>query len=260
MGNINSARPEYFGSFAKEIAGKFQRLRALVDHNVTSGDYHEEVMRGLLRTFLPRRFSVKKGFVLGAQGRTSKQIDVMIVDENVASAYVYQEGNFAVVLPGAVAAVMEVKSEFDATKFDGAIENIASAKRLRDEPANLTGIIFAFNTTTALTDANLQGWFSRPDVRAFQGNEVTAPEALLFFNQHTLLVRSRNNSIVAEGNEYRLLNAAGTPEEVQAFQLSVVLAMTINACVRSPNDPARAQALVQADAGRLSNEAYRFGA
>lgn len=259
MGNINAANPEYFRSFAKEIAGKFRRLNTLLDHNGTSGDYHEEILRELLRTFLPRRFSVKKGFLLRGQNEVSRQIDVMIVDENIASAYIYQEGNFAIVLPHAVTAVMEIKSSFDGGKFDAAIENVASAKRLREEPANLTAIVFAFNSVDP-TDANLQTWFRRPEVAAFRGQETLAPEGMFFFNNNTLLVRTENGRVRADGAEYRSLSTAGAPEESQAFQLSVILAMLMNACIRSPNEPAARQSLVQSADGLLGAESYRFGA
>src|SRR3989338_6665288 len=124
MANINAPRIEYFESFANEILSKFRRLQSIVGHPTTSGDYHEEIIRTVLRNFLSKRFSVKKGFIYASQDKVSKQIDLIVIDENSPAAYIFQEGDFAIVIPQAVVAVMEVKTTLNAPNFDQALENI----------------------------------------------------------------------------------------------------------------------------------------
>jgi hypothetical protein len=91
----------YYDSFAKEIISKFQRVRSLVSHNPTNGEYHEEILKVVLKNFLSKRFSVKTGFVYKNEFEVSNQVDIMIVDEYRVSAYIYQEGDFAIVRPSA---------------------------------------------------------------------------------------------------------------------------------------------------------------
>jgi len=53
----------YYSSFSSELLAKFRRVGHLVAHNSTTGTYHEEILRSVLRNFLPKRFSVKTGLV-----------------------------------------------------------------------------------------------------------------------------------------------------------------------------------------------------
>ncbi|QQR52000.1 hypothetical protein IPG36_05360 [bacterium] len=93
MANIKSAEISYYDSFAAEMMGKFQRLAKLVNHGGINGDYHEEILRTVLRNFLSKRYSVKTGFIYQDSEHVSKQVDILIIDENVPAAYIFQEGS-----------------------------------------------------------------------------------------------------------------------------------------------------------------------
>src|SRR3989344_1191285 len=177
----NSPKIEYFESFADEITSKFRRLSNLVKHNTTSGDYHEEILRTVLRNFLSKRFSVKKGFIYSGHEQVSKQIDLIVIDENSPMVYIFQEGDFAIVIPEAVVAVMEIKTVIQKDDFIEALENIFSAKSLMTSPlfpANLGGIIFGYEGTTENT---LGDWFKNQEFSKFRNNEVMGPDAIMFF-------------------------------------------------------------------------------
>jgi hypothetical protein len=266
VANINAPKIEYFASFADEIASKFRRLQVLVGHPTTSGDYHEEVIRTVLRTFLAKRFSVKKGFIYAGPENVSKQLDVLIVDETVPAAYIFQEGDFAIVTPQAAVAVMEIKSAIDASAFDGALQNMESAKATQDLPARLTGLVFGYDGP--ISNDLLDGWFRRPIPSGFQGHEVLAPDAMLFFKAETLLVRCNDQGRIGpDGRHYhRLTGSDDANVEVRgvAFQLSAVLAMLVNACegaqmTTSGRFPGHGISLVQAERGGLSLERFSFG-
>lgn len=231
MANINAPTIEYFESFANEITSKFRRLQSIVGHPTTSGDYHEEILRTVLRNFLSKRFSVKKGFIYAGPDKVSKQIDLMVIDENSPAAYIFQEGDFAVVMPQAVVAVMEVKTTLNAPDFDQALENIASAKSLMDFPPNLAGIVFGFDSTDP-SDDTLDQWFKRPIPSGFKDQEVTSPNAIMFLTSKSLLVRCNEKGQIAPDGKY--YHRIGTDDEGRLhgadLQLSVILAMIINAC------------------------------
>lgn len=268
MANINAPKIEYFESFANEITSKFRRLQSIVGHPTASGDYHEEILRTVLRNFLSKRFSVKKGFIYAGPDRVSKQIDIMIVDENSPASYIFQEGDFAVVIPQAVVAVMEIKTSFNANEFDQSIENIASAKALMEFPANLTGIVFGFDGTNP-TNELLDSWFKREVPAGFKNNEVVAPDAIIFFTSNTLLVRCNESARIGPDGKY-FHKLTGTDEndwqlEGIAFQMSVILALIINACehkqftISHHFSDGQGRHLFQADRGGLSLDRFSFG-
>ena len=269
MANINALEFEYFESFADEISSKFNRLQKIVGHPTASGDYHEEILRSVLRNFLSKRFSVKKGFIYNGSGSSniSKQIDLMIIDENSPASYIFQEGDFAIVIPKAVVAVMEIKSILDASAFDKALENIASAKSLVEFPANLVGITFGFDGTEPKSKV-LDGWFKREIPTSFKTKEVLAPDAIMFFNYKNLLVRCNNIGRVDPGGKHYHRIGIDDKGELHgiAFQISIILAMIINACEQREFKSTRSLSksfaftnLVQAERGGLSLERYGFG-
>lgn len=267
MSNINAPKIDYFKSFADEISSKFRRLHSIIGHPTTSGDYHEEVMRVVLRNFLSKRFSVKKGFIFKNYDEVSKQIDIMIIDENSPAAYIFQEGDFAIVIPQAVVAVIEVKTTLNYPDFGKALENIASAKSLSKFSSDITGIIFGFDGTSP-TDEILDAWFKRPELLKFQSQETFTPDAIMFFTANSLLVRCDEDVKIGPNGKYyhRLSGIDENDWEIDgiAFQMSVMLAMIINSCEKKENVithefTARTPHLLQADRGGLSLTRFSFG-
>lgn len=267
MTNINVLEFEYFESFANEIASKFNRLQKIVGHPTISGDYHEEILRVVLRNFLSKRFSVKKGFIYAGPGKVSRQIDLMVVDENSPVAYIFQEGDFAVVIPQAVVAIMEMKSVLNAGDFDRSLENIAAAKSLVEFPANLAGIVFGFEGTNPKSQI-LSKWFKRPIPKGFKTKEVLTPEALMFLSAKTLLVKCNGNGRISPDGKY--YHKIGIDDEGQlhgaAFQLSLILAMIMNACERKDSaithrlsDGVAYKSLVSLERAGLDLERFSFG-
>ncbi|OIO47609.1 MAG: hypothetical protein COU83_02790 [Candidatus Portnoybacteria bacterium CG10_big_fil_rev_8_21_14_0_10_40_22] len=233
MANINAPKIEYFESIAAEIISKFRRLQSIVRHPTAYGDHHEEILKTVLRNFLTKRFSVKKGFIYVGHGKVSRQIDLMIIDENSPAAYIFQEGDFAVVLPQAVVAVMEIKTTLNVPDFEKALENVSSAKSLMEFPANLTGIVFAYDGTNPTNDV-LDVWFKRQKASVFKGKEDVAPDAIMFFAMGRLLVRGDENKNIGGGKYYYSLiggkNEIKSGMDSKAYQMSVILAMIINSC------------------------------
>lgn len=178
MGNITAPLVTYYQSFADEILGKFRRISQLTPHALSNGTYHEEILRSVLRNFLTERFSVKTGFIYH-EGRTSGQLDIMIFDENNPIAYLFKEGEFAIVIPEAVTAVIEVKSDIDTVSFDDSIEKIALVKSFIDIPAQLTGIVFSFDGGTS-NDETLGKWLSSDLCKNYKDRKELAPETIIF--------------------------------------------------------------------------------
>ncbi|GEM_PF-991511 len=270
MVNINAPGIEFFESFANEIESKFQRIKTLVPHRVASGNYHEEIIRTILRNFLTKRYSVKTGFIYKSNSEISRQLDILIIDEDSPAAYLFQEGDFAIVIPEAVMAVLEVKTTLNAPDFDEALENIASAKKLMRFPAAATGIIFGYGGTSP-TDNNLDRWYKRATPSSFSESEknLLGPNAVMFFTAGCLLARYTEEGKWESGGKYyhklfRDDSVKKSPSDV-AWQLSVILAMTIAACEngemsRTHMFPAGyADRLIQSEGGMISHSRFAFG-
>lgn len=229
MGNIRAPYVSYFESYTEEIKGKFQRVKNLVDHRVTSGNYHEEILRNVIRNFLTKRYSVKTGFIYKSPTEVSNQIDIMIVDENEPAAYIFQEGDFAIVLPDAVRVIIEVKTTLNSPDFLKAVDTLASGKKLREFPDTLTSILFGY-TGTKPTNKNLESWFTNNDLDSYKDNYVLGPDAIMFFTASCLLTQRDEKGKATQGGKYYHKAYRVPVGNDTGWQLSILLAMIINSC------------------------------
>ncbi|HEY1646188.1 MAG TPA: DUF6602 domain-containing protein [Candidatus Saccharimonadales bacterium] len=262
---------QYYDSFAEELRTKFQRVSKLVSHNTTTGDYHEEILRVVLRNFLSKRFSVKKGFIYKNEIEVSNQLDIIIVDEYQASAYIYQEGDFAVVRPSAVVAVIEVKTTMGASQFDQAIKNIASAKELGENSHSILGMVFAYDGANPKPSV-LDSWFKRSMASSLKNNPMLGPAIFSFFQRGVLLARHNSQtSTINDGPNYHAFlhfsKINPIDEEVnQGWQLRIILALIYSACesiefkkTRTFSSNTDAKELLLFSGGINSRDYYSFG-
>lgn len=228
MGNITPVDISYYNSFADELMGKFKRLSHLTAHGGSNGNYHEEILRSLLQNFLTKRYSVKTGFVYKDVDNISNQLDIMIIDENSPAAYIFQEGSFAVVLPSAVVAYIEVKTTFSASEFDSSIRNIASAKKLAENPYDHCGIVFGYQNDLPPNDDKTDTWFKRPSTADQAANPALGPDAVILFKDNYSLFRYNNvTSKIGDGLNYHRFSCTDAAEI--GWQLSYLLAMIVSA-------------------------------
>jgi len=143
-------------------------------HSESEGSYCEDLVRAFLRETLPKRFSVDTGFVLGTETdvpwrsgdppawnwkRTtaSPQLDVIVHDTD-AFAPVIRTGEFVIVLPDAVHAVIEVKKTLTSTQLQRGLMNLAATRHLvaqwRGGGRLLFTAIFAFQAEAGLVPGN----------------------------------------------------------------------------------------------------------
>lgn len=259
---------KYFESYADELASKLYRLKQLVKHRGASGDYHEEIIRTVLRNFLTQRFSVKNGFIYKDERHISRQMDIMIIDEASPAAYLFQEGDFAVVMPEEVVAVIEVKTKLDGGTFKTALENIASAKELLQYPATLPGFIFGFDGSSP-NNPNLDRWFKSDAASRYAEQQVLGPDGVLFFNEGCLLLRCNEEGKRATAGKYyhkifRDDSVKETPKDI-GWQISILLATIVAACeakearVTHQFPENRASRLVDDNGSTISLDRFSFG-
>lgn len=97
----------YFEDAARQLALEYLQIRSRVAEDPgTAGDRAEESWAAVLRSWLPPDFSVvTKGRVLGYDGKTSPQVDILVLD----AAYPTHLRTKKLYLAGGVIAVFECK-------------------------------------------------------------------------------------------------------------------------------------------------------
>jgi len=155
---------DYFLSLAGELLSKYKRVNSFTPHTLSVGRYHEEALKSTLRLFLPTRFSIKTGFVhIPQTGVTSKQCDLIIIDENEPNSYFFQDGEFVIVHPEAVVCVIEVKTNITKEEF-GKIHKAAKAlsdvrKKKRGQLKGCLYLAFGYTSTLKGKDERLGSWY-----------------------------------------------------------------------------------------------------
>ena len=233
----NSELKYFYDSFSKELLGKFQRVHHLIpDHHESTGSYHEEILRVALRNFLSKRYSVKTGFIFKDAEHKSKQIDILIVDEQAPIAYLFQEGDFAIVVPEAVVACIEVKTTLDKNEFKSAVANILSAKSVLEYPSRMAGIIFGYqksnNPRRRPSDRLMEKWFKDATLDDLgSGNDFLGPDAILWLNNNYAMFPfiPSNNSF---GGTKHYHSMQHSPDETNGWQITNMLMLISESCKR----------------------------
>jgi hypothetical protein len=269
VANVKSAELSYYDSFAAEMMSKFQRLSQLVSHGGSNGSYHEEILRTVLRNFLSKRYSVKTGFIYQDNLNVSKQIDILIIDENVPAAYIFQEGDFAVVTPKAVIAAIEVKTTLTPIEFESALRNIASAKQFSEFHVDIAGIIFAYQKDSKPVDSTISEWFKRPGAQEVDAQGIKAgPDLITFFKDNYSLMRYNPvTKLINDSENYRkFYQETGSDDARIGWQLSVILSMVISVCERNEfkktrifSSDSQANKLLAAEELSMGDKEFKLG-
>lgn len=113
---------EYQKSLNRELDIFKDRVRNLIGnaHWGEDGRYKEDKLRNIIKSKLPNKLSVGTGFILNSISPTenmlSKQIDIIVYDNNHGS--LIEEGNFVIVTPSSVRAIIEVKTNISSSRTD----------------------------------------------------------------------------------------------------------------------------------------------
>lgn len=132
-------KKRFLQAIGEEIVSKSQRIELLIQHNTTKGNYREELLRGILKKYLPKKYEVATGFIEGCK----RQCDILIYDAQNFSPF-FREGDLVVIPEKAVRAVIEVKSTLDSGQLQDAMDLLAEVARHRNTPAPIFKGIFAF--------------------------------------------------------------------------------------------------------------------
>ena len=101
---------EYHGSVTSELDAIKNRIRNLVTHWVTDGEWKEAALRAVLRRHLPGGAPVGRGFIVGRES-SSTQIDLFVLRPDKPT--LFRDGELAIVTPDVPGAIAEVKTKLE---------------------------------------------------------------------------------------------------------------------------------------------------
>lgn len=112
------------------ILRNLQDASSFISHPTEKGDASEQVWLEALKTYLPSRYDVRKGFAIDSSSNYSNQIDIIIHDR-FYTPFLLKVGGFHIVPIESVYAVFEVKQTLNAENIKYAIQKTRSVRLLQ---------------------------------------------------------------------------------------------------------------------------------
>ena len=185
------------------MEGVTSRLRAaqqIVSHPGTRGSLAENLLRELIREFLPHRWAVGTGFVIDVERGRSNQVDVLIYDQLTTSP-LYRDGDLVILSGGTAHVAVEVKSHLDSQEIPRAYDNICSVKRV--DPS-VMGLIFGYDGVQSQAfAAHVTAWAKREGTPSRSG----WPDRVYNMGQEFLVfpTNTTDSGGVAEDTEFSVV-------------------------------------------------------
>lgn len=139
----------YHRSVTDELDALKNKIRNLVTHWPTDGEWKEAVIRTMLRRHLPPSHPVGRGFIVD-RGQSSTQIDILTLRPE--SPTLFRDGDLTIVTPDAPSAVAEVKTSPQGYTawVEVAVKLVEHGRRCRDVARNHPWLgIFSFEGVEA---------------------------------------------------------------------------------------------------------------
>ncbi len=118
-----------FTALDEEMRFKLSSKIDEIYHPTAKGEESELNWIGLLKTYLPERYTVDSGFVVDHKGNISEQIDIIIYDRHF-TPFIFRGENVIYIPAEGVYAVFEVKPNFDQENYNYAVKKLKSVKLL----------------------------------------------------------------------------------------------------------------------------------
>ena len=129
-----------FTALDEEMRLKLSSKIDEIYHPTAKGDESELNWIGLLRAYLPERYTVDSGFVVDHKGNISEQIDIIIYDRHF-TPFIFRGENVVYIPAEGVYAVFEVKPHLDTKNLNYAVKKLKSVRDLKRTTASFAHIL-----------------------------------------------------------------------------------------------------------------------
>lgn len=130
MTRNNEILSRYYEGVLNQLRGEVDFINEIFLHQGLKGEGNESAIRNLIKKFIPKKYSVGSGIVVDSEGKSSKQSDIIIYD-NQNYPEILSLSSTPLYPVDSVYATIEVKTTLDARKARQAIENIKSVRGLK---------------------------------------------------------------------------------------------------------------------------------
>lgn len=207
-----------FEKLTKEIQLKFEKILEFTNHALTIGEYREAVIRDFLSNYLSNRFKITTGFIYDYDtGMSSKQMDILIIDENYPAAYFLKEDDFVIANKKSVVCAIEIKSSFNRGIFNDIINKCRSVKNINPEIKFLS---FCFDSAI-----NLNRLSSLYEHDRFENIAANYPDLISIFNIGSLYLKDPILEL-----EHSLLLPFLQNADVKPMTLQIFLSSIVKSC------------------------------
>jgi hypothetical protein len=122
--------PQILASLHDDIEQRLATARTAFGHPGAKGDASEGVWLELFDSYLPKRYSALKAYVVDSDGAFSDQLDAVVFDRQY-SPFIFNYQGQKVVPAESVYAAFEAKQTMNAAQVRYAQQKLASVRRLR---------------------------------------------------------------------------------------------------------------------------------
>jgi len=122
----------YLTSLREQASLSRKQIKALLSHSGEKGRAFEHIVRGIVRSVLPKRFSIGSGFAATSEDEESAQLDIVIYDEQL-NAPLSLIGDIGVFPIECIYATIEVKSWLDGDEIERAAKSIGKMRTFRNK-------------------------------------------------------------------------------------------------------------------------------
>lgn len=161
---------EYLKSLSSEMQASKDRIRLLIGdgHWQTDGEHKEAVLRKLIRSVIPNKLSICRGFMVTHRSQRSGQIDILILDR-MNKPVLFQDDELVVTTPDCVRGIIEVKTRIrSVTDLDEVLAKLGDHIKLQKENSDdhAFGGLFVYEDSNVSNENVLKALHS-----AAQGDE-----------------------------------------------------------------------------------------
>jgi hypothetical protein len=109
-----------------------EQVHLLIDHPGEKGRAGEHIVRNLIRSVLPKKFSIGTGFIVTSTGKRSPQIDIVLFDEQM-NAPISLVGDIGVFPVECVYATIEVKHTLTSNTLIQTAQSIGAVRQFKPD-------------------------------------------------------------------------------------------------------------------------------
>lgn len=118
-----------FYELQKQMEAKLSTNRRVITHPGMKGDASELNWIEWLKTYLPKRYSVDKAFIIDCKSNVSDQIDIVIYDQQY-TPFVFNQDSAIYIPAESVYAIFEVKQDLNKVNIEYAGKKAESVRTL----------------------------------------------------------------------------------------------------------------------------------